>query len=86
MRWSRRFDPSINRGFATSISLSIVIALSSAWITGSLTRSVIGDRPSHPIYRVERTSSRMGLAPTVDQRLFTAHEMGTPHETEIYVR
>jgi hypothetical protein len=25
-------------------------------------------------YRVERTSSRAGLAPTVDQRLFTAHD------------
>jgi hypothetical protein len=24
-------------------------------------------------YRVERTSSRVGLSPTVDQRLFTAH-------------
>src|SRR5580692_11279987 len=34
-----------------SISLSIVIAPSSALITGSLTPSVIGDRPSHPIYR-----------------------------------
>src|SRR5208282_2512605 len=34
-----------------SISLSVVIAPSSALITGSLTPSVIGDRPSHPIYR-----------------------------------
>src|ERR1700735_396282 len=34
-----------------SISLSFVIAPSSALITGSLTPSVIGDRPSHPIYR-----------------------------------
>src|SRR6266567_7661995 len=33
-----------------SISLAVVIAPSSALITGSLTRSVIGDRPSHPIY------------------------------------
>src|SRR5271169_3431679 len=32
-----------------SISLSVVIAPSSALITGSLTPSVIGDRPSHPI-------------------------------------
>jgi|ERR1035441_3090405 hypothetical protein len=40
---------------------------------GSLSRSVIGDRPSHPIYRVERTSSRAGLAPAEVQRLFTAH-------------
>src|ERR1700722_2770160 len=37
-----------------SISLSIVIAPSSALITGSLTPSVIGDRPSHPIYRQKR--------------------------------
>src|SRR5882762_7193878 len=33
-----------------SISLAVVIAPSSALITGSLTPSVIGDRPSHPIY------------------------------------
>src|SRR5262252_2509388 len=32
-----------------SISLSFGIAPSSALITGSLTPSVIGDRPSHPI-------------------------------------
>src|SRR6266436_10089168 len=35
-----------------SISLSTVIAPSSALIIGSLTPSVIGDRPSHPIYRL----------------------------------
>src|SRR6202021_914720 len=34
-----------------SISLSFVIAPSSALITGSLTPSVIGERPSPPIYR-----------------------------------
>src|SRR6202021_2546172 len=34
-----------------SISLSLLIAPKSALITGSLTPSVIGDRPSHPIYR-----------------------------------
>jgi hypothetical protein len=41
-----------------SISLFNVIAPSSALITGSLTRSVVGDRPSHPISDVnliERT-------------------------------
>jgi hypothetical protein len=38
----------------------------------SLTPSVIGDRPSHPIYRVERTSSRAGLAPAEVQRLHGA--------------
>src|SRR5712671_64058 len=35
-----------------SISLAVLIAPSSALITGSLTPSVIGDRPSHPIYRL----------------------------------
>jgi hypothetical protein len=35
--------------FSRSISLAVVIAPSSALITGSLTPSVIGDRPSHPI-------------------------------------
>jgi hypothetical protein len=33
-----------------SISLAVLIAPSSALITGSLTPSVIGDRPSHPVY------------------------------------
>ena len=28
-------------------------------------------------YRVERTSSRAGLSPAVDQRLFTAHDLST---------
>src|SRR5260370_41536193 len=33
-----------------SVSLAVLIAPSSALITDSLTPSVIGDRPSHPIY------------------------------------
>jgi hypothetical protein len=33
-----------------SISLAVLIAPSSALITSSLTPSVIGDRPSHPVY------------------------------------
>jgi hypothetical protein len=56
-----------------SISLAVLIAPQSALITGSLTPSVIGGRPSHPIYRVERTSSRAGVAPADVQAPFTAH-------------
>src|SRR5216683_3749087 len=41
-----------------SISLAVLIAPSSALITGSLTPSVIGDRPSHPIYRLLSTVTR----------------------------
>ena len=52
-----------------SIFLGVLIAPQSALITGSLTPSVIGGRPSHPIYRVERTSSRAGVAPAGVQRL-----------------
>src|SRR5271169_4310044 len=41
-----------------SISLSVVIAPSSALITGSFTPSVIEDRPSHPIYRLFSSTDR----------------------------
>src|SRR6516225_1211799 len=40
-----------------SISLLIVIAPLSALITGSLTPSVIGDRPSHPTARIKHTAA-----------------------------
>ena len=40
-----------------SISLTVLIAPSSALINGSLTPSVIGDRPSHPIYRLTVTQA-----------------------------
>src|ERR1700733_3125486 len=40
-----------------SISLAVLIAPQSALIIGSLSPSVIGDRPSHPIYRL--------IAPTI---------------------
>src|SRR6266849_3446207 len=51
-----------------SISLAVLIAPSSALITGSLTPSVIGDRPSHPIYRdaTPTTSQLPSCRPLLD--------------------
>jgi len=68
--------------FQGSVSLSDVIAPLSAQITGSLWLSVIGDRPSYPIYRVERTSSRAGVAPAEVQR--RSRRTFSPIERELW--